>query len=525
MIYRFGPFELDTDRFELRTGGKGVAVEPQVLALIAYLIEHRDRLVTRDELIEKIWYGRVVSDEAVASRVKFARQALGDDGRSQRFIRTIRRRGLRFVAEVAVAAGAPVAYAGAEALASAREQPPLAAPSGVSRPSIAVLPFTWVGDPGEHAPLAYGIAQELITELSHLHWLFVIARGSSFRFSALEVSYAEVGRLLGARYCLTGTMEPVKGRLGISVELVDTRDAMVVWAERLEGQVADVHALRAEIRARILSALEIRISLHEAARVRGAGLEDLDAWSAYHRGLRHMYRFNQADNAAARALFERSVSLDSGFARAHAGLSFLHFQKAFLHHTDDIKGEIHAARAAAERGLELDSLDPFVNFTMGRTFWLEGDLDSSRIWLERATSINPNYAEGVYARAWTEVLGNRVSDGRQHVDLAMRLSPLDPLYYAMLAVRALTHLANGEDAEAVRWAEQAARSPGAHVFIAMIAMIVNAVRGESARASEWATIVRERNPALTGAHFLRSFPMEPGPMRSRVSQALGRLGF
>src|SRR5690606_17273998 len=116
------------------------------------------------------------------------------------------------------------------------------------------------------------------------------------------------------------------------------------------------------------------------------------------------------------------------------------------------KSEIELARRCAERGLELDPLDPFVNFTMGRTFWLAGELESSLTWLERATSISPNFAQGVYACAWAETLAGRGLEGRAHVDLAMRLSPLDPLYYAMLGTRAFTHMADGDDRQAAEWA-------------------------------------------------------------------------
>ena len=159
----------------------------------------------------------------------------------------------------------------------------------------------------------------------------------------------------------------------------------------------------------------------------------------------------------------------------------------------------------AERGLELDPLDPFVNFTMGRTFWLDGDLHSSLGWLERSTTISPHFAQGIYARAWTEALASRPQEGRLHVDLAMRLSPLDPLYYAMLGTRAFTHMAVGEDAAAADWAERAARSPGAHVLIAMIGAAAHALNGDTARARFWAANVRERNASSTAktsaAHF------------------------
>jgi tetratricopeptide (TPR) repeat protein len=237
-----------------------------------------------------------------------------------------------------------------------------------------------------------------------------------------------------------------------------------------------------------------------------------------------MYRFNRVDNAAASALFQRAVALDPLFARAHAGLSFIHFQTAFMRYTDDIDKETHQARRFAERGLELDPLDPFVNFTMGRTYWLEGDLERSLSWLERATTISPHYAQGMYARAWTEALSGRPQEGQLHVDLAMRLSPLDPLHYAMLGTRAFTHMAVEEDAQAAHWAEQAARSPGAHVLIAMIAAAAHLLNGDAARAAYWAANVRERADTLTRADFNRVFPMKLDSMRFRVSQALAQLG-
>ena len=527
MIYRFGPFELDLARGELRADGEPRAVEPQVFALLALLVENRERLVSKDELIEKVWDGRIVSDAAIASRVKSARQALGDDGQAQRFIRTTHRKGFRFVADVKFTRPAdapPVATTEATQSTHGAEAP--AGPADlVARPSIAVLPFRRVGDAGDYAAIADALPHDLILELSRLRWLFVTARGSSFRLRDATVDMVEVGRLLGVRYCLSGSVEVLLRRLAVTIELVDTRDASVVWADRFDGALDDVHRVREEIRARILAALEVQIPFHEAHLARLTVTENLDAWSAYHLGLQHMYRFNHADNAAASALFQRATTLDPGFARAHAGLSFVHFQTAFMRHTDDVEGEAALARRYAQRGMDLDPLDPFVNFTMGRTFWLEGDLERSLGWLERATSISPNYAQGIYARAWTETLAGRGVEGRGHADLAMRLSPLDPLYYAMLGTRAFTHMVLGEDAQAADWAERAARAPGAHVLIALIASVAHTLAGDETRAQYWAANVRARNPALRSGDFFRSFPMKPEAVRARVAAALARLGF
>ncbi len=527
VIYRFDDFELDLARAELRAGGAVCPVEPQVFALLALLVENRDRLVSRDEILEKVWDGRIVSDAAIASRIKSARQALGDDGKTQRYIRTAHRLGFRFVAPArAVKGDAAIGRnEGAGDTTTRTVSGAERTPQPATRPSIAVLPFRLIGDAGRHAAIAEALSDELIVDLARLRWLFVTARGSSFRLRASDADMGEIGRLLGVRYCLTGTVEPEGGRLGVTAELVDTRDDGVVWADRYRGSIDDVHRFRDEIRTRILAALEVQIPLHEAALARLRVTEDLDAWSAYHLGLQHMYRFNRQDNAAATSLFRSAIGHDPGLARAHAGLSFVHFQSAFMRHTDDLAGEVDLARQFAARALELDPMDPFVNFAMGRTFWLTGDLEGGLPWLERATSLSPNYAQGIYARAWTETLAGRANEGRGHVDLAMQLSPLDPLYYGMLGTRAFTHMILGEDTQAAHWAERAARSPGAHVLIAMIACAAHAIAGDEAAAEGWAANVRERNASLTREDFFRSFPMKAAVARSRVSEALGRRGF
>lgn len=527
MIYQFTPYELDMARCELRAGGATCSLEPQVFKLLALLVENHDRLVSKEEIIDKVWDGRVVSDAAVASRVKSARHALGDDGKSQRFIKTLHKQGFRFVGNVKISRGtAPLSAANSATVTTANEPGTAIQPlEQLLRPSLAVLPFRMLGDGGRYAALALALPAELITELSCLRWLFVTARASSFRLHTSDTELADIGRLLRVRYCLSGTIEVTDQIVVVSVELAETADGGIVWADRFSARLDDVHAMRELIRLRVLTALEIQIPVREAASARAGAAKGLDAWSAYHLGMQHMYRFNRVDNGAAAALFNRAIALDPYFARAHAGLSFIHFQTAFMGYSEDITGETGHARRFAERGMELDPLDPFVNFTMGRTYWLEGDLDSSLGWLERATTISPHYAQGIYARAWTETMAARSQEGRQHVDLAMRLSPLDPLYYAMLGTRAFTHLAVGEDAEAAEWAEQAARSPGAHVLIAMIAGAAHTLSGDVTRAKFWAANARARNAALTREDFCRSFPMKSDAMRTRVLRALEDLGF
>jgi DNA-binding winged helix-turn-helix (wHTH) protein/tetratricopeptide (TPR) repeat protein len=517
MIHLFDAFELDRSRVELRRDGRPVPVEPQVFALLLLLVENRDRLVSRDEIVEKVWDGRVVSDSALDSRVKSARRALGDDGKAQRFIRTIHGQGFRFVADVRVAATAV-------RIETAAGETPRAVGGGDAKPSIAVLPLRVVGEAGPWATVADALPDELIAELSRLRWLFVIARGSSFRFRPATPDPVEVGKLLGVRYCLSGFLELAGSKLAVTVELADTRDGGVVWGERFGSDLADVHDTRARILARLVAALEVRIPSHEARAARLVPPENLDAWSAYHLGLEHMFRFHRTDNAAARGFFERAIAADRSFARAHAGLSFVSFQDAFLRWSGDAAAAVRDARRHAERSVELDPLDPFANLTMGRSYWLEGELDTGLAWLERATTLSPNYAQGIYARAWTHTLSGRGAEGREGADLAMALSPLDPLHYAMAATRAMSHLVRDEDAEAAAWAEKAAREPGAHVLIAAIAAAAWSLGGNREHAAAWAANVRERSATLTREDFFRSFPFADERTRTRISTALADLG-
>ena len=319
MIYQFGPFELDIASVELRNGESRLNIEPQVFAVLALLIENRDRMVTKEEIIEKVWDGRIVSDAALASRVKSARQALGDDGKSQQFIRTIHGRGYRFVADARMSrGGAAVQRSSANPSTdtkSAAFQLPLA--ERILKPSLAVLPFRLIGDGGRYASLAIALPGELITELSRLRWLFISARGSSFRLRNPETEFSEIGAVLGVRYCLWGTVEVSDKRIVVGVELVDTIDGGVVWADRFSGAIDDVHAIREEIRSRVLVALELQIPIHEASIALHAAPGNLDAWSAYHLGLQHLYRFNRLDNVAAKALFQQSVRILHALTRAY----------------------------------------------------------------------------------------------------------------------------------------------------------------------------------------------------------------
>jgi TolB-like protein len=520
MIYGFDDFELDTLKVELRKAGEAIPLEPQVFALLCLLIGNNDRMVSKDEIIEKVWDGRIVSDSALASRIKTLRAALGDDGKAQRYIRTIHGQGFRFAAQPRTVLR-PDGRA-AEPYAAPEKSPPQ---DLSSKPSIAVLPFRLVGVAGAHAGVADALPDELISVLARLRWLFVIARGTAFRFRPPDQDAVSIGATLGVRYCLTGTIEIAGDRIVVAVELAETGNGGVVWGERFAARLDDIHEIREKIITEIVAALELHIPLSEANAARLKSPDRLDAWSVYHLGLQHLYRFNSKDNAAALAMFGQAIGHDPGFARAHAALSSAHFQNAFLRYNPDRPIDVANARKFAERSIELDPLDPFANFSMGRVHWIEDDTASGAGWLDRSIALSPHYAQGLYARAWANsVSGTKASIG-EDIDLALSLSPLDPFRYAMLGVRAFNCLAAGDEAAAARWAEEAARAPGAHVLIAAIAVAMHSVNADEERARHWADNARTRKPGLTRADFFEAFPFQQPDVRKRLSGALERHGF
>jgi TolB-like protein len=476
MVHVFGDHRLDVSARELWHGATLVRLEPQVFDLLCLLVENRERVVTREEIIARIWGGRFVSDAAVSSRIKSARQAIGDDGERQCFIRTHHGVGFRFVGDATIPR--PGERAAAEALAG----------KAVSRPSIAVLPFQMMGADGQY--IADALPHDLIVELSRLRWLTVIARGSSFHFRGLDATADRVKAALGVRYLLAGSVD-IQGRsLAVMIELSDTDDGAIVWSEIYRGRIDAVHDIRAGIAAAVVAALELQIPIAERAA----------------------------------ALFQQAIDREPSFARAHAGLSFAHFESAFLRFASDREKAAALARHAAETSLALDPLDPFCNLVMGRAAWLTGDLDAALPWLDRAIELNPNYAQGKYSSAWTRTLLGEGATGRALVDAATALSPLDPLLYGMLGVRAFSHIVLDEPAEAACWGERAARAPRAHPLIALIAAVGHGLNGDGERAKHWAHAAAARQPGIDGAAFFQAFPFRDVRTRSRIERTLRMVG-
>ncbi|HKH27191.1 MAG TPA: winged helix-turn-helix domain-containing protein, partial [Sphingomicrobium sp.] len=471
------------DRRELRRGSELIPVEPQVFDVLVYLLQNRDRVVSKDDLIASVWGGRIVSDSTLTSRINAARKAIGDSGEEQRLIRTIARKGIRFVAEVTEGQQRPLAASPAvggpdptttSENESGRHEP---LTSALRRASIAVMPFLdQSGAASVPGGAADALAHDVITRLAKLRSLFVIAQGTVFALRERGIGAREAGRVLRVDYTASGSVRRAGTRLLVEVELAETRTSRIVWTESFDRTLDDAFLILNEIGDRIVASIASEIETLERNRAILKPPNSLDAWEAYHRGLWHMYRFDKADNEQARHFFEMALRLDPTFARAYAGLSFTHWQNAFQGWAE--RGpEVERAYAVAEQSVMADGRDPAAHWAMGRALWLRRRHDQCITELEQAVELSPNFALAHYNLAFVNSTTGDPQAAVPSSDHARNLSPFDPMLFGMLGARAMALVRLGRFEEAAEWGVKAAARPNAFAHISAIAACSLALAG------------------------------------------------
>jgi len=382
-------------------------------------------------------------------------------------------------------------------------------PSSTRRASIAVMPFVdRSSEADKKGGAADALAYDVITRLAKLRSMFVIAQGTTFALRDRAIGPEEAGRMLNVDYVVSGSVRRVGRKLTVSADLIETRTARIVWAEVFDEKMDDALDVLDEIGNRIVASIAHEIEMVERNRAVLKPPNSLDAWEAHHRGLWHMYRFNKTDNERARQFFTQAVELDPTFARAYAGLSFAHFQNAFLG-WKKAAPEIDRAFDAAGRGLMVDDRDPAAHWAMGRAMWLRGGQDEAVKELERAVDLSPNYATAHYTLAFVHSQSGNPGAAISFSDHARQLSPFDPMLFAMLGSRALALARLGQHDEAAEWAMKAAARPNAHQHIMTIAALTLGLAGRLDEANAYKARIRERVPDYAMADFLAAFRYSP----------------
>jgi DNA-binding SARP family transcriptional activator len=391
------------------------------------------------------------------------------------------------------------------------------------RASIAVMPFTDQSSAADtRGGAADALAYDVTARLAKLRSMFVIAQGSTFALRDRAVGPEEAGRMLNVDYVVSGTVRRGAKKLQVSAELIETRTARIVWNELFDEKLNDALDVLDEIGNRIVASVAHEIEMVERNRAILRPPSSLDAWEAHHRGLWHMYRFSKADNEKARQFFSQAVGLDPTFARAYAGLSFAHFQNAFLGWKKP-GPEIDRAFDAASHGLMVDDRDPAAHWAMGRALWLRGTQDQAVQELERAVDLSPNYASAHYTLAFVHSQSGDPKAAITFTDHARLLSPFDPLLFAFLGARCMALVRLGQYDEAANWGIKAAARPNAHQHIMAITAFALGLAGRGEEAAGYTARIRTRVPNYKMADFLAAFRCAP-EAAAIFSQGARRVG-
>ena len=448
MIYQFGDHELDSESFRLTAGGEEIAVEPQVFALLQFLIENCDRVVSKDEIIGHVWDARIVSDGTLNSRINSARRAVGDDGKAQAVIKTFPRRGFRFVAEVG----------------GVGDTAPVSEPTPASdKPSIAVLPFhNLSGDP-EQEYFSDGIAEDLITALSHIRSFFVSARNSSFAYKGQSPDIRTVARELGVRYVLDGSVRKPDNRVRIAVQLIDGDTGNNIWAEHFDRELEDIFVIQDEITQTVIGAIQPELQEAEWHRAKAKPPEHLDAWDFYLRGMSLVWDVTERGQLGgveeAKNNFTKAIEFDPKIANAYAGLAICGFYLLVLGHAKD-RAEVEKwSLEMGKKAVELASDNYETHRALGMAYVGARNPAQAVHHLNSAIEINPN-SGNLHSQLGTAfVTMGRPEEGIRHLELALQLSPRESGAGPAYARLAEAHFMLGEYEKSVELAEEAPRRP------------------------------------------------------------------
>jgi TolB-like protein len=491
--YLFENYAFDTDRRELHRGADVVAIAPKVFDLLDFLIRNRERVVSKDDLINAVWNGRSVSDEALTTRLNAARSAIGDSGQEQRLIKTLPRKGFRFVGAVLQAQGST----GAPFVDEGPIEHPGPVPGLPDRPSIAVLPFQNLSDDPEQEYFADGIVEDIITGLSRSKLLFVISRNSSFTYKGKAADIKQISRELGVRYVLEGSVRKAGKRIRVTGQLIDASADAHIWADKFDSDLEDVFDLQDRLTSSVIGAISPQLERAEIERARRKPTESLQAYDYYMRSKFSIYQWTREGSDEALRMTKLAISLDPAFAVAYASGANIFGQKKGFGWIEDAAKERAESRRLAERAVQLDQDDPLVLAHAAQVYsYVLEEPETGSALAARAVALDPSLALARLWAGWAQVyLGNHDAAIEQF-SAAIRLSPIDPHLFVPQTGMAFAHFFAGRYDEGLSRATSAIQRqpnfPGAQ----RILMSSLAMAGRIADARRACDAVLQTDPTL-----------------------------
>jgi adenylate cyclase len=419
MIYLFEQFTIDTGQYQLSLEGNPVPVEPLVFDLLVYLIKNRERVVGRDELLENLWEGKVVTDSALAARLKDARKVLGDSGDRQEFIKTVHGRGYQFIAPI-VNSGKVDPMQTVEKIITGQN---LELPA---KPSIAVLPLQNESEDIEAGYFSDGVTDGIINGLTRFRDLFVMGRSSSFSFKDKAVDTTEIGRQLGVRYIVQGAVRKLGERVRVSVELVDAETGQNLWSEHYDRELKDVFAVEDEVTQAIVATLvtQVEDAAYHHSKIRAS--ENLEAYEWLLQGNRFTDRGGKEDLFEARRMYQKALALDPDFSAAYTGMSKTYMYEHWGHLAEDYDNAINRSIEFGQKAVELDDKNSRAHYAVGHAYFCNGQHELAEFHIEKALALNPGEYDNLCFKGYLLACTGRHEESRSCLSDSMRHNPLAP---------------------------------------------------------------------------------------------------
>jgi TolB-like protein len=518
--FQFEDYVLCPERRELSRGPEVIAVGPRVFDLLLYLLQNRGRVVSKDDLLADVWGGRIVSESTLTSHINATRKAIGDSGEAQRLLRTIARKGYRFVGEVTETGSSSERKATATPA-----ETPEPAPAIPDRPSIAVLPFLNLSGEPSQDYFVDGVVEDVIAALSRISWLFVIDRNSSFAYKGRAVDVKQVGRALGVRYLLEGSLRKAEERIRIMGQLVDAASGENLWSERFEGTLQDIFELQDQITTSVVGAIAPQLERAEIERAQRKPTESLGAYDYYLRGMTNFHRGTREAIETGLPLFHKAIALDAGFAPSYGMAAWCLFWRKINGWLTDPDGEIAEGARLARIAVELGRNDA-VALTRGGHALMHfgGDLDGCIELLDRALVLNPNLAAAWYLSGFQRIARGEPDEAIDRFARSMRLSPLDPEMMRMQAGTALAHLFAGRLDAAASWAERAFRTLPSFLLAVSVIAASHALAGRMEDAERAMKQLRVLHPTLRISQLQDWIPLRRPQDLATLAEGLKKAG-
>jgi TolB-like protein len=402
------------------------------------------------------------------------------------------------------------------------QRPALALPN---KPSIAVLAFQNLSADPEQEYFADGIVEDIITALSRLRWLFVIARNSSFTYKGRAVDVKQVGRELGVRYVLEGSVRKASARIRITGQLIDAGTGAHLWADRFDGALEDIFELQDQVTTRVISAIAPKLEQAEIERSRHKPTESLSAYDCFLRGVACVHLWTKQANEEALGLFNRATELDPNFAAAYGMGARCYCQRKGSGWASDRASEIAETTRLAHRAVELGNDDAVALSTAGFGLaFVVGELDDGAALIERGLTLNPNYAWALLFSGFVKVWQGEPEDAIRRLEQAMRLSPHDQHLFAMRGAIAMAHFIAGRFGEALAWAQASAREKPDFMATTCVVAASAALAGQPGEAAKAIAYLRQREPTMRIANLDNWIPLQRPQAKAKWEEGMRKAG-